>query len=58
MQKTKLTLLAVVLCLCSACLWSQSATEVQVMRNVTLRLGPSTAEKSLGLLPRRRKGWS
>src|SRR5690349_11809887 len=50
MQKTRLTLLAVVLSICSATLWSQSAIQVQVMRNVTLRLGPSTGEKSIGLL--------
>jgi hypothetical protein len=50
MRKNRLIFLAVVLSICSATLWSQSAPQVQVMRNVTLRPGPSTAEKPIGLL--------
>lgn len=50
MNKFRLTLLAVALSVCSVHLWPQNAAQVQVVRNVTFRSGPSKTEKAIELL--------
>src|SRR5262245_43677080 len=50
MTKTRLIILAVALSIGAPALWSQEPTQVQVVRNVNLRPGPSTAGKTIEVL--------